>query len=205
VNTVISGNYLVNVPLNQSNTVSFSVNVITPGAYFISTNTAPFGTTNGMVFSDTGVFNNPGIVTVTLKGAGSPSIAGNTTMQPIGNGVAYCAFNIVSTNPNTAVYTFAGAPGNCSGATIAGTYQTGIPLIGQNTVALQVNVTSTGSYNITTNTTNGFSFSGTGQFSTTGLRTVLLTAAGTPQTPGINTFIASGGGVQGCVFTVTTN
>ncbi len=204
--SVVSGNYLVNIPLNQTNTVSFTVNVITPGAYLISTRIQPNGTTNGMVFSDTGVFNNTGPVTVTLKGSGWPSIAGTTALQPIGNGVAYCMFDIVSTNaPATAVYTFEGAPGNCAGATIAGTYLTGIPLIGQNTVALQVNVTTTGTYIISTNNNNGFAFSGQGTFSTTGLRTVLLTAAGTPLAPAVTTFIANAGSAQGCAFNVISN
>ncbi len=80
-----------------------------------------------------------------------------------------------------------------------------MPLIGQNTVAIQINVTTVGAYSIMTNSTNGFSFSGSGMASTTGVRTVLLTASGTPQAPGANTFIANGGSSQGCVFVVQSN
>jgi hypothetical protein len=116
-----------------------------------------------------------------------------------------CSFDIISTTTGSAIYTFEGAPGNCAGATIAGTYQAGVPLLGQNTVAIQLNVTSVGAYSIMTNTTNGFKFMGSGVFSTTGVRTVLLTASGTPQAPGANTFIANGGSAQGCLFVVTCN
>lgn len=203
--SVISGTYQIGVPLGSTNTVSLTANVTTPGAYIISTSVQPNGTTNGMIFSDTGVFNNTGAATVVLKGWGTPGIVGPTTLQPVGNGVASCTFSINPTNPNSSVYTFEGSPNNCTGATVAGTYLTGVPLLGPNTVAFQVNVLGTGTYSISTNAANGFSFSGSGTFTTTGIRTVLLTAIGTPQAPGVNTFVASGGGVVGCSFTVTTN
>lgn len=203
---VVSGNYVMNNPLNASNTVTIIANVTTPGAYQITTNVAGNGPANGMIFSDAGVFTTAGSQTVTLKGMGAPLSASTATFGTIGNGVAGCSFDITSQNNTQAVYTFAGAPGNCTGTTVGGSYQTGIPLIGPNTASLVVNVTTPGYYSINTNAANGFNFSASGVFSVTGTQFVLLTAAGVPQAPGVNTFIpnASGLTIQGCAFTVTT-
>ena len=198
---VIAGNYVVNFPLNQTNFVTLTVNVSSPGTYNISTGAA----VNGMSFSGSGVFTTTGVLTVALTAVGTPTTATTSTFIIQANALTGCTFNIISTSTGSAVYTFAGAPGNCSGATIAGTYQTGVPLIGPNTVALQLDVTSAGAFSIMTNTTNGFSFTGSGVFSSIGVQTVLLTGSGTPQAPAANTFIANGGSAQGCVFVVTTN
>ena len=200
-NLNIAGNYVVNYPLQPTDFVTLTVNVTSPGSYNINTGNA----INGISFSGSGVFTSPGLQTVSLLASGMPVTATTSTFTIQANGAAGCTFNITSTNTGSANYTFEGAPGNCAGATIAGTYQAGIPLLGQNTVAIQLNVSSVGAYSIMTNTTNGFKFMGSGVFSTTGVRTVLLTASGTPQAPGANTFIANGGSAQGCSFVVTCN
>lgn len=200
-NVNIAGNYVVNYPLQPTDFVTLTVNVTSPGTYNINTGNP----VNGMFFSGSGVFTTTGQQSVALAGAGMPAAATTSTFNITADSTSFCSFNITSTNTGSAVYTFEGAPGNCAGATIAGTYQAGVPLLGQNTVAIQLNVTSVGAYSIMTNTTNGFKFMGSGVFSTTGVRTVLLTASGTPQAPGTNTFIANGGSAQGCSFMVTCN
>ncbi len=200
-NINIAGNYVVNYPLQPTDFVTLTVNVTSPGSYTINTG-SPI---NGINFSGSGVFTSTGVQTVSLLAAGMPVIATTSIFTILANGAAGCTFNVTSTNTGSADYTILGAPGNCTGATIAGTYQTGVPLIGPNTVAIQLNVTSVGAYSIMTNIINGFKFSGSGVFSTTGLRTILLTASGTPLVPAANTFIANGASSQGCAFIVISN
>ena len=103
----------------------------------------------------------------------------------------------------TAVYTLVGAGGNCSGSVLSGNYYTGKALTSANTVQLQVNVTTAGSYSISTNTTDGFQFAVSGNFVSTGIQTVTLTASGTPSGTGVFVFSAKAG--TGCDFTVLVN
>jgi len=70
--------------------------------------------------------------------------------------------------------------GNCYTSTVSGTYAKGIATNDKNYVDLQVNVTTAGNYSISTSTTNGFSFSDAGSFTSTGVQTVRLKAAGKP-------------------------
>lgn len=71
--------------------------------------------------------------------------------------------------------------GNCLPDTVVGTFYNGVTP-GSDTayVEIQVNVTQTGSYNITTEFENGFEFADSGFFSNTGLNTIRLKPIGTP-------------------------
>jgi hypothetical protein len=200
-NLTIAGNYVVNYPLYQTNFVTLTVNVTSPGSYYISTG-API---NGMNFSDSGVFTSTGQLTVALVGHGTPAAPTTSTFTTQADSVSGCTFDIIATNTGSAEYTFDGAPGTCTAATIAGSYQVGIPLLGPNTIAFQVNVTSAGAYSIMTNTVNGFHFTGSGAFQTLGVHTVVLTASGTPVTAGTYTYSPAGGSNPGCNFTVSVN
>ena len=200
-NLSVAGNYVVNFPMNQTNFVTLTVNVTSPGYYDITTN----GFVNGINFADSGVFTTTGPATVALVASGVPAAATTSTHVLQANGVTGCSFDIISTSTGSAVYTFDGAPGSCAGATIAGTYQSGVQLLGQNTVALQLNVTSAGAYSITTNVINGFRFTGSGVFSTLGAHIIVLTASGIPAAAGPTTFAANGGSAQSCDFTVQVN
>jgi endonuclease G len=92
---------------------------------------------------------------------------------------------------NTANFSLADGAGICYTPVVQGTYVTGIPLNSSNFVFIQVNVTKTGTYSITTNLVNGFRFSGAGTFTITGLQTITLNAIGTPKSPGTNLHINS--------------
>jgi hypothetical protein len=117
-----------------------------------------------------------------------------------------CTVVIPVSNPSgSATFTFAGSGGACAGATVAGTYSAGIPLIGQNTLALNVNVTTAGPYQISTNVVNGMGFVGTGTFSVTGNQIVLLTAQGTPVNSGTYTFTPGAGTTSSCSIDVIVN
>jgi hypothetical protein len=100
----------------------------------------------------------------------------------------------------TGVFSYYGSPDTCTYSNIAGSYKTGTPLASINQVTIGVDVTSVGTYNISTPLINGFKFSGSGTFSATGLQTILLTGGGTPVSPGI--FLYSTG-LNGCSFPVS--
>lgn len=102
-----------------------------------------------------------------------------------------------------AVFTFGGAPDACSLATIAGYYGSGTVLNETNTVTVQVNVSKVGTYTIATNSVNGYKFSATGSFTTTGVQNIKLTGSGTPVAAQTDEFTPSMSGISGCKFTVT--
>src|SRR6187431_1279307 len=83
----------------------------------------------------------------------------------------------------------ADANGDCLPMKIAGTYLTTVSLGDTNYLEVTVDVTSPGDYSISTNTVNGFSFKGSGNFSAAGITTVKLNGQGKPVTAGINNFI----------------
>jgi hypothetical protein len=87
-NAVILGNYVAGTALNNSNVVNIEVDVTTPGTYSILTTAQ-----NGMTFSQSGTFTDRGIQTVSLRGSGTPAIAGPTTI-PITAGSSSCMFNV---------------------------------------------------------------------------------------------------------------
>jgi hypothetical protein len=197
----IAGDYVVGFPLTISNTVTLMVNVTSPGDYYMITDSV-----NGMMFSAQGVFPVVGTFSLVLNGWGTPLQAGNDGFLIQVNGAPACSFQVTTVNTGSvANFAFTGAPGNCANASINGSYQVGVPLTGQNTVTLMVDVASVGSYSISTNSTNGMTFSATGVLSSTGIQAVTLIGTGTPANLGISTFIPAGGPSQGCVFTVTTN
>ena len=77
-----------------------------------------------------------------------------------------------------------------------------VPLDTSPIVLVGVNVLKPGYFKIYTNTVNGYMFTATGQFSTTGIQTVKLTASGTPVNEGADQFtIQPGSGA--CTFPVT--
>lgn len=75
--------------------------------------------------------------------------------------------------------------GNCLEDSVIGTYYGGVEP-GRDTayVEVKVNVTSTGSYAIYSNTQDGIYFSDSGYFTTTGINTIKLKPVGTPIIPG---------------------
>ncbi|MES2776402.1 MAG: hypothetical protein V4722_19655 [Bacteroidota bacterium] len=108
---------------------------------------------------------------------------------------------IAGSASGTAVYTFDGAGAACTGSVVSGNYYTGTVLNLSNTVELQVIVTTAGTYQISTNTINGFSFSASGTFSATGPQTITLIGNGTPVAEGSFSFTTPVS--PGCSFTVS--
>lgn len=79
--------------------------------------------------------------------------------------------------------------GDCLPKTIGGKYTAGINTGDTNFIEVSVHVTRAGSYNVVTDSVNGYSFKATGNFTDTGIYVVRLAAKGTPTAAGINTFI----------------
>ena len=77
---------------------------------------------------------------------------------------------------------------DCLPSLVHGTFIQHAVLGDTNYIELDVNVTLTGQYSIQSDTLNGYSFSGSGNFDSTGINRVRLYAAGTALSPGINTF-----------------
>jgi hypothetical protein len=193
----VNGTYTAGTILSATNTVALEVNVTAVGAYVINTTAV-----NGIQFAAAGVFTATGTQTVTLTGTGTPAVAGPFTYSATGGG-ATCSFAVtVGGGSTTAVYTLSGAPATCTGAVTNGTYTAGTPLTATNTVTINVNVTTAGSYSISTTTVNGISFAATGTFAGTGPQTVNLVGTGTPAAAGPFNYPATGGG-NTCTFSVT--
>ncbi|MBC7890391.1 MAG: hypothetical protein H7Z13_21145 [Ferruginibacter sp.] len=189
-----AGTYAAGTALGATNTATVTVNVATIGTYTISTNTV-----NGISFAGSGSFTTTGPQPVQLIGSGTPLAGGTFDFIPGTNG---CTFSLLITGSSSgsAVFTYTGAPGTCTSATPAGTYTAGIALTASNTVVVGVNVTTIGTYILSTPIVNGFSFSGSGSFTATGPQIVTLTGSGTPGASGIFNFTPSN---NGCSFPVT--
>ena len=193
----ITGNYVTGIAMTANNKVAMTVNVNSIGTYMI-TGTA----INGVTFNASDTFKNPGIQNIFLKATGTPLAAG-TFNYPVTNGATNCIFSITyNTVITNATYALSGSPGNCTAATLMGTYIVGTALTAANTAVINVNVTSPGIYNISTTNVNGISFSATGTFNITGPQQVTLNGTGTPTAAGTFNYPVSGGG-NSCSFPVT--
>ncbi|MGB4842936.1 MAG: hypothetical protein WBP16_00575 [Ferruginibacter sp.] len=197
----VNGIYKKDSLLNATHYIDVSVNVTAIGSYLIRTDT-----TNGIYFKDSAAFAATGLQTVRLKGYGKPVAAGITSLTVQYNGSSSCAVQLMVTTAgiSAAAFTLAGAPGNCTSPVIEGTYTAGTALNATNKIQLNVIVTATGDYTLSTTTVNGISFSATGTFTSATPQTVTLSATGTPVTA-IPTILAVTGAPAGCSFTINVN
>lgn len=191
----IAGVYVAGIALaGSTNYIDVQVNVTKTGAYTIYTDTV-----NGIYFRVTGVFTNTGLNTVRLKGFGTPSATGTHNFIVRYN-TSGCTIS-VTTSGSLAAFTLNGSPGGCMGAAVAGTYAVGSALNTNNTVTINVNVTTAGAYTIATTVSNGITFSGSGTFTTTGPQAIVLTGSGTPAAAG-STNVPVTAGNSSCSFTL---
>ena len=87
-----------------------------------------------------------------------------------------------------------------AGTVVNGQYDGGVALTTDNSVTLKVTVTGVGTYNLYSNTVNGYSFAKSGSFTATGTQFVTLPGTGTPTATGVNTFLVTFGTT--CSFAV---
>jgi hypothetical protein len=101
----------------------------------------------------------------------------------------------------TAIYTLQGTGGNCPDAQVNGTYNVGVGLQPANNIVLQVNVSTPGTYVLSTGIVNGIQFTGAGNITAAGLQHITLTGNGMPLGAGVFPYIPPVG--MGCAFFVT--
>jgi hypothetical protein len=182
-----TGTFIAGKATSDSDFLQITVLVKSAGTYSIRTNTV-----NGFSFSGSGSFAATGITTVKLRAAGTPITTGvNDFTIQFDTSVCHVSVPVVS-GASAAVYAFDGAPGTCANFILSGAYVKGVPLDTFYKVAVPVKVSTAGSYSISTNTVNGYAFSGKGNFTNTGTQTVYLYAAGTPAVPGTDLFTMNG-------------
>lgn len=194
----VAGAYIANKPINDSNFIEVTVDVLVPGAYLIYTDSV-----NGYSFKASGVFTNTGSNTLRLKGSGNPINPGVNNFTVVFDS-SFCSVvvTVLPAGTGAAAYSLVQSGAACASFTPAGNYVKDTTLNTTNTVTVQVNVTAIGTYSITTNTVNGYSFSGSGAFTTTGVQTVELDATGKPVAAGTDNFTVTANG-QTCSFPIT--
>lgn len=196
----LGGSYVATKALNDSNYLDVTVNVTSTGPYKIFTDTL-----NGYAFLATGTFSNTGTTTVRLKGGGQPLLPGTDDFTVYFD-TTFCDVAVVvlpaGSTGGAATYTLVGAPGACGSFTSFGNYVKDTALDNRNYVTVNVNITSPGTYSITTNTVNGYSFSGSGTFGATGVQTVKLQGTGKPVAAGTDAFTVTAG-TSTCTFSIT--
>jgi len=159
-------------------TQTITASVTKVGNYNISTNTA-----NGVSFSASGTFLGTGSQNIELTASGTPISFGSNTFTL--NTTPNCNFSRTTLHPSS------------NGSAIVSNYicstaSAGIMKVDNAvsgvTQTITATVTTAGTYNISTNTANGVSFSASGTFPGTGSQNIVLTATGTPSTRSNNTF-----------------
>ncbi len=193
----LAGSYMQSLPLTSGNTVSLNVSVTSGGVYTLATPVV-----NGVSFTASGSIStsNTGI---TLIGSGTPTTTGTFNYLVSGGGGSSCTFSVTfdaMTPP--AVYTLGGSPSGCTGFSLLGNYDVGVAMNSSNSTTIDVNVTNTGSYSISSIAANGVTFAATGVFTTTGPQQVILYASGTPTAAGTFDHNISNGS-QSCTLSVT--
>ncbi|MBP9759359.1 hypothetical protein KBD45_06710, partial [Candidatus Dojkabacteria bacterium] len=150
---------------------------------------------------------NAGLDTVKVIKITSSTAEGNTDDQRVEGMAVRCIKDedaVFTPNSPTANFILTeDGLGECTGTVdINGIYKQGTALTASETVELSVFVVSPGAYSISTDLINGYSFTGTGTFNSTGNTTAILTNNnGTPLTDGVDTFTATLLG-SNCTFSV---
>lgn len=196
---IVAGSFIAGNALTDSNYLEVDVDVATTGSYTIKTDTV-----NGYSFSGSGNFTKAGVNRVRLTGSGTPAAAGEDPFTVLFD-TSFCFMPVTvlpaGSSSGPAVFTLQGSGDSCIDATVGGLYAQGVALNGTNTVAIKINATAAGTYSITTNTVNGFSFSRTSTLAATGEQIITLIASGTPTAEGTTVFTVTAGGTT-CAFSV---
>ncbi len=194
----VSGVYEAGKGLTNAEFIKVDVNVTAVGSYDIVTDTV-----NGFYFRGTGFFTTTGVNTVQLSSIGIPGAAGisNFTVTFDGTTCSIPVTVLPAGAGGPALFTLQGAGGACTTPVIAGSYILATALNSSNTVTLTANVTTIGTYTITTTAANGMTFSASSVFAATGPQTITLVGSGTPvaATPTTITVTAGGGS---CTFVI---
>lgn len=187
-NTSASGAYVelsINVPGNFA---------AAAGIFDVKSNTV-----NGVTFFGTGLyFTSSQTQTINVYAKGTPTTEGSTTFQLVNNftGETLCSFSYTVLSDKATI-----PPLNCAtaGVVINDTLRVSEAAKASNTISVPISPTSTGPYNISTNTVNGIQYAGTGVITTTGNQTITLSASGTAVAAGTFTYTLTSNGVTPAV------
>ena len=183
----IQGVYVAGAVLNNTHYINVSADFTALGTYSISTDVV-----NGYSFSATGIAGALGVQVVQLKATAgsSPVTAGaNTFTVKFGSSQCNIVVDVFPAGTANASLTI-----DCSGYVLTGTYMQNTPVSSSNTIQVKANVTVAGLYNISSNTVNGVSFSGSGFLPVGNAQPVTLTAAtGIPTASGLKTYTIGAG------------
>lgn len=194
----VSGSFIARKVLNDSNFVEIEIDVSKAGSYSIASDTV-----NGYSFHGTGNFTTTGINRIKLKGQGTPAVAGTNTFL-INFDSTFCYIQVAvlpSGAGGPAVFTLQGSGSTCLDFNVQGSYVKGTALTASNKVDIKVDVTTVGTYSISTTATNGMTFTGTGTIANTGIQIITLNGSGTPVNSG-NTTITVAAGASSCTFPI---
>lgn len=188
----VAGGYSPGAVMGAGNTATIQANVTAAGAFNITTDTVA-----GIWFTFSGNLGT-GAQPVILQANGTipaGTTSGDKTFT-VKLGTSTCTFVVPVAAPATGTV-------DCAAATVSGTYQVGTALVpATNTVQIQVNVTGTGPYSITTDTVHGIWFNASGNFAATGATPLTLAGNGTPDAAGTWTYTVKFG-TSTCTFQVT--
>jgi hypothetical protein len=195
----VSGVYEAGKGLTNAAFMKVDVNVTAVGTYTITTDTV-----NGYFFKGSGFFTATGVNTVQLSGIGIPITAGinNFTVTFDGTTCLIPVTVLPAGAGGPAVFTLQGAGGVCTTPIIAGSYILGTALNSSNTVKITANVTTIGTYSITTTVANGMTFSASSVFAATGPQTITLVGSGTPVAATATTVTVAAGSGGSCTFVI---
>ncbi len=196
-NALVSGDYTAGTAtIDSLNTVMLYINVTSPGLINVTTDVVDgiSFTTGQMNLTDTA--SNTGIL---LQCKGIPDSAGTFTFQI--PGTTGCTYSVTVNGKQQANIILSGSPNDCSNPIHQGSFTQGVAATTSNILTVNIDVIQKGDYTITTDTVNGFYFSGSGTFTSTGTQQVILHANGTPNTSELSRFIITAGASQ-CSFYV---
>ncbi|WP_158962994.1 hypothetical protein [Myroides fluvii] len=182
--------------LKDTDILYVQLNVQEAGSYHITATPNP---ENGYSFSKSGTFNAPGVYIVALEGLGTP-LVGNEIQGDLlkfsinGKESTACTTTRIKVKPSDLNFSI-NEPQNVTASWNA---YIGVPLnANDNKVTLDVHVTTVGFWRVQTNTVNGMSFSGSGEFTAEGGQRIEVVGQGTPS---VSTPVSTPN-----VFTFTTN
>ena len=184
--------------LTDSNYIDVEINVTSPGTYSITTDTL-----NGYSFTGKGNFTTTGVNTIKLAASGTPVAAEtNNFLITFDSTFCYVPVIVLPAGTGAASFTLQGSGSSCLNSVVSGSYVSGTALTLSNEVAIGVNATKIGTYNITTTATNGMTFAASGVLTATGVQTITLKGTGTPSNEG-SSVISISAGASSCTFTIT--
>ena len=194
---VVNGNFIAGNDLSENDHIEVEVHFTAIGSYTIATDTV-----NGYSFKAEGNAEDTGIINIKLSGHGKPLNTGNDQFHIV-YGTSTCTASVTVLNgASTASFTLQGSPNSCIVDTVIGGYIKGVAADTSSHVIIAVNVTTPGTYSVSTNTVNGYSFSSSGTFSSAGVQTISLVASGTPVNAGTDVFTVNAGSST-CTFSIT--